>query len=214
MAPMRVAYHEALERTRLDLTRLGVLVCDALEVAVESLEKRDTTLAARVVAGHDEVEALRSKIEASCIELIWKQQPVAGELQRIAAMLVTIIDLERVGDYAISIAKDAIKLDDEPTCPARVEIDRIGSTALEMLRDALRAFADDDVSLAKSVVARKGEVDALCSRAIEALQQEIAADARVVRAGTIMLFVLRSLERSASRAPNLASHLLRMLGEA
>jgi phosphate transport system protein len=210
---MRIAYHEALEQTRLDVVRLGALVNDALNAAVTSLQKRDTALAARVIAGDDDVDTLRRKIEANCIELIWKQQPVAGELRQVAAILETIVDLERVGDYAVAIAKNSIKLADVPLRPARVEIGYIASIALDMVREVMRAYTEQDASVAQAVIARDDEVDALYARGIEALQEEMAADAGVVRAGTIMLFVLASLERVGDRAQNIAWHTIQMLGK-
>ncbi len=213
MGSMRIAYHEALEQTRLDVVRLGALVNDALNAAVTSLQKRDTALAARVIAGDDDVDTLRRKIEANCIELIWKQQPVAGELRQVAAILETIVDLERVGDYAVAIAKNSIKLADVPLRPARVEIGYIASIALDMVREVMRAYTEQDASVAQAVIARDDEVDALYARGIEALQEEMAADAGVVRAGTIMLFVLASLERVGDRAQNIAWHTIQMLGK-
>jgi phosphate transport system protein len=210
---MRIAYHEALEQTRLDVVRLGALVSDALNAAVNCLQKRDTALAARVIAGDDDVDVLRRKIEANCIELIWKQQPVAGELRQVAAILETIVDLERVGDYAVAIAKNSIKLADVPLRPARVEIGHIASIALDMVREVMRAYTEQDASVAEAVIGRDDEVDALYARGIEALQEEMAADAGVVRAGTIMLFVLASLERVGDRAQNIAWHTIQMLGK-
>src|SRR5271155_2686205 len=102
---MRTAYHEALESTRLDVVRLGALAGDSIRVAVEALDYRDAAAGARVVAGDDVIDELRRSIEAHCIELIWRQQPVAGELREIAAMLEIATDLERVGEYAVDIAK-------------------------------------------------------------------------------------------------------------
>jgi phosphate transport system protein len=211
---MRIAYHEALEQARLDVVRLGALVCDALQAATTSLERRDTALAARVIAGDDDVDTLRRRIEATCIELIWKQQPVAGELRQVAAMLETIVDLERVGDYAVAIAKNSIKLADIPLRPARVEVGRIASIALEMVREVMRGYTENDAAVAQAVIARDDEVDTLYARGIEALQDEMMVDAGVVRAGTIVLFVLTSLERVGDRAQNIAWHLLQMLGKA
>jgi len=201
---MRTAYHEALEQTRLDVVRLGALVADALSAAVQALEKRDTNLAARVVAGDDIVDDLRRRVEASCIELIWKQQPVAGELRQVAAMLETVTDLERIGDYAVDIAKNSIKLADVPLRPARVEVGRIAAIAIDMVRDVMRSYTEADEALAESVIARDDEVDRLYHRGIEALQEEMAADSGVVRAGTIILFVLATLERVGDRAQNIA----------
>ena len=146
MNAMRTAYHEALEAARLDVVRLGALVGDAVHSACISLEKRDTTLAARVIAGDDDVDALRRRVEQSCIELIWRQQPVAGELRQVAAMLEIVTDLERVGDYAVEISKYSIKLSDVAIRPARVEIGRIAAIATEMLRMVMRAYTERDAT--------------------------------------------------------------------
>src|SRR3984957_7264236 len=106
---MRTAYHQALDNARLDVVRLGALTLDAIRSATHALERRDGALAARVIAGDDEIDDTRRRVETACIELIWKQQPVAGELRQIAGMLQIVTDLERIGDYAVDIAKNAIK---------------------------------------------------------------------------------------------------------
>jgi len=214
MTGMRTAYHTALESARLDVVRLGALVGDALHAAVMSLEKRDTPLAARVIAGDDDVDSLRRRVEQTCIELIWKQQPVAGELRQVAAMLEIVTDLERTGDYAVEISKNSIKLSDVALRPARIEIGRIAAIANEMLREAMRAYTERDVAIAEAVIARDDEVDELYARGIEALQEEMQADSGMVRAGTIMLFVLANLERVGDRAQNVAWHTKEMLGKA
>ena len=210
---MRTAYHEALEAARLDVVRLGALVGDAVAAAVGSLERRDTSLAARVIAGDDDVDMLRRRVEQTCIELIWKQQPVAGELRQVAAMLEIVTDLERIGDYAVEIAKNSIKLTDVAIRPARVEIGRIASIALEMLRETMRSYTERDAQIAEDVIKRDDEVDALYARGIEALQDEMQQDSGMVRAGTIMLFVLANLERVGDRAQNVAWHTKEMLGK-
>jgi len=209
---MRAAYHEQLQGTRLDVVRLGALAADAVHAAVTALEKRDTDLAARVIAGDDTIDDLRRKIEAACIQLIWKQQPVAGELRHIAAMLQIVVDLERIGDYAVDIAKHSIKLADVPLRPARVEIGRMAAIANEMLRDVMRAYTEGDAAAAEIVIARDDELDKLYHRGIEALQQEMQQDSGIVLAGTLMLFVLAELERLGDRAQNIAWHTKEMLG--
>ncbi|HEV2261602.1 MAG TPA: phosphate signaling complex protein PhoU [Candidatus Rubrimentiphilum sp.] len=210
---MRTAYHEALESTRLDVVRLGALAGDAVRIAVESLEKRDTSAAARVVAGDDTIDDLRRKIEASCIELIWRQQPVAGELREIAAMLEIATDLERVGDYGVDIAKHAIKLADVPLRPARVEIDRIAELAHGTLVDAMRAYTERDADLASRVIDEDDEVDRQYKRSVRALEQEMQSDPEMVPAGARILFVLAELERVGDRANNIAWHTKEMIGQ-
>ncbi len=209
---MRTVYHEALEGTRLDVVRLGALVSDAIRTAAEALERRDAAAGARVVAGDDAVDDLRRKIEAHCIELIWRQQPVAGELREIAAMLNIATDLERIGDYAVELAKNAIKLADTPLRPQRVEIDRIVGVVHGMLLDAMRAYSDRDDARASSVIERDREVDQLYKRSIRTLQEEMQAEPDLVPAATRYLFILTSLERAGDRAGNVAWHTKDMLG--
>jgi phosphate transport system protein len=203
---MRTAYHQALENTRLDVVRLGALVSDAIRSATQALERRDVVLAGRVVAGDDEVDEMRRGVESTCIELIWKQQPVAGELRAIAGMLQIVTDLERIGDYAVDIAKNAIKLSDVAVRPASVEIGRIASLAYQMLLDVMRAYREGDSELADAVIERDDEVDKLYHRSLEALQAEMQRDPGTVPAGTLLLFVVSTIERVGDRAQNIAWH--------
>ena len=201
---MRTAYHQALDNARLDVVRLGALTLDAIRSATHALERRDGSLAARVIAGDDEIDDTRRRVEAACIELIWKQQPVASELRAIAGALQIVTDLERIGDYAVDISKNAIKLIDVPVRPASVEIGQIAAVAQTMLADAMRAYREGDANVADSVIERDDEVDHLYRSGIEALQSEMQADSGVVPAGTILLFVLATIERGGDRAQIIA----------
>ena len=201
---MRTAYHQALDNARLDVVRLGALTLDAIRSATHALERRDGALAARVIAGDDEIDDTRRRVESACIELIWKQQPVASELRAIAGALQIVTDLERIGDYAVDISKNGIKLIDVPVRPASVEIGQIAAVAQTMLADAMRAYREGDAEVADSVIKRDDEVDLLYRGGIEALQSEMQADSGVVPAGTILLFVLATIERVGDRAQNIA----------
>ncbi len=157
-----------------------------------------------MIAGDDEIDDMRRSVEAACIELIWKQQPVAGELRAVAGMLQIVTDLERIGDYAVEISKSAIKLLDVPVRPASIELGQIGAAAQTMLADAMRAYRESDAALADAVIERDDEVDGLYHSGIEALQNEMQADSGVVPAGTLLLFVLAAVERVGDRAQNIA----------
>jgi phosphate transport system protein len=201
---MRTAYRQALDNARLDVVRLGALTLDAVRSGTHALERRDGALAARVIAGDDEIDDTRRRVEAACIELIWKQQPVAGELRAIAGMLQIVTDLERIGDYAVDISKSAIRLIDVAVRPASVEIGQIAAAAQTMLADAMRAYREGDPALADSVIDRDDEVDQLYHSGIATLQDEMQADPGTVPAATLLLFVLASIERVGDRAQNIA----------
>lgn len=201
---MRTAYHQALDHARLDVVRLGALTIDAVRTAIHALERRDAVLAGRVIAGDDEIDDTRRRVESACIELIWKQQPVAGELRAVAGMLQIVTDLERIGDYGVDISKHAIKLADVTVRPGSLEMGQMSAAAIGMLDDAMRAYREGDVALADAVIERDDEVDQLYHRGIAALQEEMQHDPAVVPAGTLLLFVLAAVERVGDRAQNIA----------
>ncbi|HVA38803.1 MAG TPA: phosphate signaling complex protein PhoU [Candidatus Dormibacteraeota bacterium] len=207
----RTAYHEALERTRLDVLRMGALAEEAVRNSIAAMDRRDTELARRVIAGDDTLDDLRRKVEAACIELLWRQQPLASELRTIAAMLETIVDLERVGDYGVEIAKRAIAIADMPVRPANVEILKMGTIAADMLHDVVTAFSDQNVELCQLVIDRDDEVDIRYHNGIRALQVAMEEDSRMVAAATQLLFTLSSVERIGDRAQNIAWHVKEML---
>jgi len=184
--------------------RLGALTVDAVRSSYRALERRDASLAARVVAGYDQIDSMRRSIEAACIELLWKQQPVAGELRAVAGMLQIATDIERACYYAVDIAKAAITLDDLPSRPAWRELGQLAEASLAMLDDAVRAYREEAPGVADEVLARADEVDVLYRSGIQALEGAMAADTTVIPAATKLLFALEDLERVGDRAQNIA----------
>jgi len=83
-----------------------------------------------------------------------------------------------------------------------------------MLSETMRGYRENDVAVADVVIHQDDEVDNLYRRGIEALQEEMQGDPELVRAGTLLLFVLASLERVGDRAQNIAWHTKEMLGAA
>ena len=201
---LRTDYHAALDRTRALVLRLGALCLDSVRSASRALDRRDAALAARVVAGDDEIKTLWRSVEAACIEMIWKQQPVANELREIAGMLQIVTDLGRIGEHAVEVAKSAIKLADVEKKPALDEVDAMAGTAVEMLAGAIRAYDEGSLELADKVIARADNIDDHHRLGIATVGSEMEADSMLVAGGTILLFVLADLERVADRAQNIA----------
>ncbi|HEX3469240.1 MAG TPA: phosphate signaling complex protein PhoU [Candidatus Elarobacter sp.] len=201
---MRTAFHEALETARLTVIQLGALCLDSVRASSRALERRDVPLAARVIAGDDQIKEMRRRVDAACVEMIWKQQPVAGELRAIAGMLQIVSDLERIGDYAAENAKFAVRLSDMPERPGSIQIERISALAQSMLADAMRAYRDEEPSVADAVIARDDEVDDVYQSCIQALESEMRVEPSVVSPATILLFVLANIERVGDRAQNIA----------
>ena len=209
---LRVAYHEALEAADADLSKLGVLLVDALHHALKALERGDTALAARIITGADVNADLGRDIEAACVELIWKQQPVASELRSVTAMFEISSDLQRINHYVVDITKHAVRLAEHKARPAWPAVKKVADLAEKSLRGAVDAYRQRDGELAEIVAADDDEFEELYSAGITALQDAIRTDTDVVGPATEMLFVLTSLQRVGEHAASIAWHTEEMMG--
>lgn len=204
MPRMRTEYHAALESAKQDVVTLGVLADDAIRCSVRALQRNDAELAERVIAGAPEIETRRRALEANCMELIWRQQPVAGELRQIAGILQISTDLERLHSYAVEIAKAGVKVVCAPARPASFELGNIAGIAEAMVTDALRAYREGSTALADSVIGREDNLDEAYQSAIKALELRMQADPSAISPGAAILLVLANIERVGDRAQNIA----------
>lgn len=193
---------------------MGGLTVAAIESSLTAFHSNDTRLANEVIAGDDAIDALNRQIHTACLEIIWRHQPVAGDLRVVSGMLEIASDLERAADYAVSIAKNAITLSELQGRPRTVDFGRAGNSATGLLRDAVKAYMDLDEASATSVIARDVEVDAIYRSGLDSIEEEMEQDAQLVRAGAVCLFVLARIERVGDRALNIAWHTKETLGAA
>ena len=113
----RAAFDRTLDAVRDDVLRLGALVEDALERAGRALLERDSELADRVRWDDANVNELQRQINTEITTTIATQAPVARDIRELLALYHAAAELERMGDYATSIAKLAQQLASEPETP-------------------------------------------------------------------------------------------------
>jgi phosphate transport system protein len=208
---LRNAYHEALESTNDAVVRLGNILADTVRSANRALFAGDTALAARVIAGADADETLRRSIETQCIELIWKQQPIAGELTQVAVMLELTTDFQRISFYATDIAKHAVRIAEYGIFPARENLAPMAAHVESAFADAVAAYRDRDADLADRSVDSVDDIEDRYIEGIGALQEAMQSHPDVVPAGTEMLFVLAALQRINAHTVNLAEHTIDLI---
>lgn len=164
---MRQSFHEEVEQLKRDLLKMGILVSDAIQRAVEALARLDGALAQQVVDGDDLVDQLYLELERRCFELMALQQPMAIDLRSIGTVLKISTDLERVGDHATDIAKTVLRMQGEELVTELVNIPRMAELLQVMIREALEAFVNLDTERAARVIKMDDEVDEVYSRVME-----------------------------------------------
>ncbi|MGM0520972.1 MAG: phosphate signaling complex protein PhoU, partial [Pseudomonadota bacterium] len=191
------------------LMAMGGLVEKQVHDAVISLLEGDTKLAIKVRDSDREVNDLQLQIDDECTRVLARRQPAASDLRLVVAVIRASSDLERIGDEASKIARNAITLSESGAAVrGLVEVRHISEHVRKMLRDALTSFARFDTDLAIEVVREDELVDDEYSSAMRSLVTFMAEDARSISSVLSVMWVLRALERVGDHADNLAEHVV------
>jgi phosphate transport system protein len=175
---------------------------------VEVLKRRDMEGSRRLIAQDRQINEKRFAIEGDTLVLIATQQPMAGDLRTLAAVLEIATELERIGDYAKGIAKINLLIGEGPLLKPLVDIPLMAEKALSMLHRALDAFVRQDVALARAIPSEDDQVDALYNQVYRELMTFIMADPRSIDQANYLLWAAHNLERAADRVTNICERVI------
>lgn len=205
---LRNEFDRDLTQLQNDLLKLGSMVEKAIVRAIDALKRRDLEASTEVVKDDDYIDQKRYEIEERCINLIATQQPMAGDLRTLIAILHIAVELERVGDYAEGIGKISIAMGEEPPLKPLIDIPRMADKASAMLRRCLDALVNRDVAAAIQVCKDDDDVDALYDQVYRELITFMLEDPRTIQRATYLLWVSHDLERIADRATNIGEQVI------
>jgi phosphate transport system protein len=196
-------YAEEMSRLKESLLAMASHAESALTRAMRALVERDDLLAQSVIDDDNIIDQLEVEIDDIAIHLLAKA-PVATDLRLTTAAMKISQNLERVGDSAVTIARRAIDLNTEQQLKPYVDLPRMATMSLEMLRDAISAFISREPDKARAVVPRDTEVDNLNRQLHRELSSfMIERPANISRCLNLMV-ISKCLERIADHATNIA----------
>jgi phosphate transport system protein len=206
----RRVFDQELQRIQDRVLVLGSMVEEALVESIEILKRRDMEGARRLIAQDRQINEKRFAIEADVLKLIATQQPVAGDMRILAAMLEIVTELERIGDYAKGIAKINLLLGEEPLLKPLIDLPQMARKVRFMLHQALVAFVWRDVELAQAIPAEDQEVDRLYNQIDRELLERIVANPTpsTIDHANLLLWAAHNLERAADRVVNLCERVV------
>jgi len=198
---MRASFQEELETLEAAIQEEGALVLRVLRSALNALARGDDELADEVIGFDDEVDRRYMQIEEGVQSLLARQTPVASDLRLVLAVLRVNLHLERMADYAVTVAKltklmGGLEVRGEAILSS---LEDMGQRCEQMIRVALDAFADRDVEKARSLQ----ELDELIDRANRRATEDVLSlgDSPEEREyGLRMLVVSRCVERIGDHA--------------
>lgn len=201
---MERKFDEELKNLKDKILKLGALVEEQVQNAVNALVKRDSSLAKDVIEKDTQVNRIEVEIDEECIRLIALRQPVGVDLRFITTAMKLVTDLERIGDLAVDICERAMELNLEPQLKPFIDIPRMADISMQMLKGALDAFVNRDSKLAQEVCARDDEVDNLNVQIFRELLTFMVEDSHTISRAVRISYISKYLERIADHATNIA----------
>jgi phosphate transport system protein len=211
MSNVRVTFQEELDQLEANLQEEGVLVLRVLRGALNALAQRDVELADEVIAFDDDVDRQYVAIEEAIESLLARQTPVATDLRLVLAMLHVNLHLERMADYAVTVAKLTKLVADVEGDPMLVQsLQEMGERAEEMIRVALDSLANRDLAAAESLVDLDELIDRSNRRFVERVV-EVVGEPGLREWVLRMVIVSRTLERIGDHAVDIGEQVSYLL---
>ncbi|MDY3730281.1 MAG: phosphate signaling complex protein PhoU [Candidatus Choladocola sp.] len=159
---MRELYTEKLAQLKNEVLELGMLCEQAIMKTYRLLisdELREEQVK-EIDALEKEIDTKEHSVEAICIQLLLRQQPVATDLRRISAALKMVTDMERIGDQATDIAE--IMETGSIDVPVKgVRITEMAEFTMNMVNKSVEAYINRNLELAREVIASDDILDDL-----------------------------------------------------
>jgi phosphate transport system protein len=201
---MREALERDIREVSADFIRMISYTQEQLELAANVLLEKDVSDVQRVHDLDRTVDELEIKVETECLRIIARHQPVASDLRLVAAVLKSLSDLERVGDYAVHVADDGRLLAAEPPLKRYINLGQMIARLKTMLEATARAFTERDAVGAKTASEMDAEIDELYEQTQRELVTYMLEDPRTITKALALLRVGRSLQRIGDHIENVS----------
>ncbi len=200
-------YHEEITRLKDSLLSMASHAESAVTRALRALVDRDDVMAQQVQDDDNVLDQFEIEIDDTVIHLLAKA-PLATDLRLITVAMKISQNLERVGDEAVTIARRAIELNSEPQLKPYVDLPRMATMSLEMLRDSLTAFIERDPERARGVIPRDQDVDDLNRQLHRELSSYMVERPATITRCLRLMVISKAIERIADHATNIAEEVV------
>lgn len=182
----------------------------ALDKAIQSLRDCNVDIASQVIAEDSIINSLQHKIEEIGIQTIARQQPVASDLRKLMTDIFVSMELERIADHAVAIARIVLKLELVPAEQYLQPISAMAEKCKAMLKEVMQAYDETDDQLARNVAAMDDEIDRAEEEIINLMMRKIAGEPTLYNVSTYLLWITHNLERIGDRITNIAERVIYM----
>lgn len=201
---MRSKFDEQLNQLNDEMMRMGTMIEDSIEKAIDALVNQKVTLAEEIMARDEDIDRQQKKIESICFNLLMQQQPVARDLRTISAAMKMVTDMERIGDHAADISEITVMLGNQPYPFSLDLIKKMATETMIMLIRSIEAYVEKDIEKAQSVIKHDDIIDALFDEVKQKLITLIHEAPDNGEQATDFLMIAKYFERIGDHATNIS----------
>ena len=205
---LEASLQEDLDEIRSKIAEMGKLAEAAVRDSIQSVISRDRQMAYGAILRDGYIDDSEKQIDQLCLRFLVRHQPVAGQLRFVYASIRINLELERVGDYAEAIAREALRLS-QIEAPLPLErLQQIADLAVPMLHDAIRSFVEQNADIASRTIEGDEAVDLLRDKLTTDVTREFREGKMPFEALYPLIMVIRRLERVSDQARNISMETL------
>jgi phosphate transport system protein len=207
----RDTFHQELREIEESVITMATLVESAIARAMQALTQRDAELAGVVIASDAEVNEMQRGIRIRGANVIALQAPVARDLRELITVQLVINELERMGDHAVGIAKQAVRVRDYEPSPIAYELSELAKLVRQQVRACIEAFVDVNVQQAREICVKDDEIDQQYRLIFNEVLNLMTRDSTSAPLATSLLFIAHDLERIGDRVTNICEDVIYMV---
>lgn len=203
MSP-RPIFEQELRKLHKDVEEMGLTIEKTYDELFEAIEFKDDDTVSRIMKGDRIINNMQRNIEASCLSLITKQQPVARDLRMVTAALMVVTDIERIGDQCADIAEMVLRLRMADPGRFSVHMPNLIEETRKLEHAAVDAFVNRDWAAARQVIHDDDIVDDLFNKVKMDLVEYIKTGSFGADECVDVLMIAKYLEKIGDHAVNIA----------
>lgn len=208
---MRSALDRDLAKLQANIVRISSMVEHAIDSAMLALESNNVQLAQQVIVDDHQINQLRYEVEEAAMLTLALQSPRATDLRMVIAAIHIAVELERMGDHAVGIAKLVERMRDREEIESLHQLPKMAKRCNKMIRLAIDSYIEENADKARDMMGRDKKIN----RGYEKLYNNMISEMRQadgpIERSTWMLWMGHNLERIGDRAVNIAERVVFMV---
>lgn len=205
---MERRFETELKDVKNRILAMAGFVEQAMERAIKALLERNASLLTEVHAIEEKINLAHIDVDNACLSILAKQSPVAADLRLILAIIKINTDLERMGDQAVNLARNAEHYLKHPSVETAQRLPQMTALVRAMVREALDSFVNSDIEMARKVLESDDGVDAMKNSMVQTLTEQMKTESSQIEAALNLILITRNLERMADHATNIAEDVI------